>query len=60
MAWSPDNIDGRGYDYAALGRHADLGKAVTMSLCDYVTVSLCHCVTVSLCHCVILSVRDEL
>ena len=27
VAWSPDNIDGRGYDYAALARYADQGEA---------------------------------
>ena len=24
MAWAPGGIDGRHYDYAALGRHADM------------------------------------
>ena len=25
VAWSPEDIDGRGYDYASLARYADLG-----------------------------------
>ena len=33
VAWSPDNIDRRGYDYAALARYADQGKANCVSEC---------------------------
>ena len=44
MAWAPGGIDGRHYDYAALGRHADM--LFVMGYCQkyngtlYVSISL--------------------
>ena len=40
MAWSPENIDGRGYDYAALAKYADQGKADCVSECHSVSVAV--------------------
>lgn len=42
VAWSPDNIDGRGYDYAALARYADQGEAESVCVSLSLSVSVRH------------------